>query len=238
MHERLIYSETMKKLNLPYVKMPAEFVTLLKTNLATVTSPSMVFDVIRPNQALCHILEKAFKEFDDGRGVEKILTALGWSNFRDRMASLFVYKSIHGEYPSKTDMELVDDIKLIEAFYSEHGIHGYSRLFLFGFYIKLANIQLQEQGALDEEIKIPIEVGEVLKLSQGRSDRVDWLILIITHLIAYLGEKTLINYLLSGKKMKDIYSLLTPDARKEMHSNLLAYSASIDDPDFILYEKV
>src|SRR6478736_2306316 len=104
----------MQKLILPHVILPAEFINLLKTNLPVSTSSAPIFDQIRPNGALYIVLEKAFKEFDDGRGLEKTMVALGWSNFRERMASLYVYKAIHGEFPMMTSMELVEDIKYLE----------------------------------------------------------------------------------------------------------------------------
>ena len=77
----------MVKLHFPYVILPQEFITLLKSNLPSTTTSGPIFDVLRPNRALFSILESAFNEFDDSRGLEKVMTALGWANFRDRMAS-------------------------------------------------------------------------------------------------------------------------------------------------------
>jgi hypothetical protein len=229
----------MQKLILPHVIMPTEFVSLLKTNLSITTSPAPVFDVIRPNRAIYSILEKAFKEFDDGRGIEKTMIALGWSNFRDRMASLYIYKSIYGNFPNKTSMELVEELKVLENRFANHGVHSLSRIFLLGFYLKLANIQVQRRSNNKFlEIKIPNEIGNFLKLSQGRSEKIDWLILIIVHLLNGLGDKLLMNALASGKKMDDLYNLLTPDYRKVMMDNLLAYGTSIGEPDIFIYDKI
>lgn len=229
----------MQKLHFPHVILPEEFITLLKTNLSVTTSPAPIFDVVRPNRALYMTLERAFKEFDDGRGVEKTMMALGWSNFRDRMASIYVYKTIYGDYPIKTSMELVEDILSLEHKYIDHGVHSFSRLFLLGFYLRLANIQIQRRSNNQFlEIKIPDEIGPILKLSQGRSEKIDWLILIVTHLTWALGSKMLINALLSGKKFEDLYELMPKEARELMSANLLAYGASIQEPDIFLYEKI
>ena len=165
----------MIKLHFPFVNLPQEFVTLLKSNLSVTNSAAPIFEILRTNPALISILDNAFKEFNDGRGLEKVMTALGWANFRERVASVYIYKSIYGNFPSKTDMELVEDIKLLENRFTDHSVNSYSRLFLLGFYIRLANLEIQNrEDNKFLEIKIPNEIGSLLKLSQGRSQRADW----------------------------------------------------------------
>jgi hypothetical protein len=229
----------MKKFHLPFVNLPQEFLQLLKSNLSVTSSPAPVFDIIRPNKALYAILERAFKEFDDGRGVEKVMLALGWQNFRERMASVYVYKTIYGDYPGHTNMELVEEVKTFEARFQDHSVHGYSRLFLLGFYLKLANIEIQRREDNQfMEIKIPEDVQAFLKLSQVRSEKIDWLILILTHLNLGLGEKLLMNALISGKKFTELYEMMSREAQELMNQNLLAYGASIQESDIFLYEKI
>jgi len=229
----------MHKIQLPHVILPNEFLILLKINVSLSSASEPIFEVIRPNKALFLVLEKAFKEFDDGRGLEKTMVALGWANFRDRMASLYVYKSIYGNYPIKTSMELVEDLKLLELRFSNHSVTSLSRLFMLGFYLKLANIETQrKENNKYIDIKIPDELGPFLKFSQGRTEKIDWLILITMHLLNGLGEKLLMNALVSGKKFSEIYNLMTPENRKDMMENLLAYGASIGEQDIFLYEKI
>jgi hypothetical protein len=231
----------MTALHLPYVKMPQEFITLLKANLSvTPSSPSPIFDVIRPNPALYRVLETAFAEFDDGRGIEKLMLALGWPNFRDRMASVFIYKSLFGDYPSKTNMELVEDLKQIELEFSDHSVHGYSRLFMLGFYLKLANLKIRSLQELAEgqEVHINPEVKSILKLSQGRTERLDWLLLIVIHLVEALGLEKVKKAIAEGRKLDELYDELDREQRGQMLKNLLAYGASIKEPDIFLYEKV
>jgi hypothetical protein len=229
----------MQKLHLPHVILPNEFVSLLKTNLSVVSTPAPVFDVIRPNNAIYMTLEKAFQEFDDGRGLEKTMIALGWQNFRERMGSIYIYKAIHGQFPNQTSMDLLEEIKDLEDRFVNHSVHGFSRVFLLGFYLRLANIQIQRrENNKYLELKIPEEVGSFLRLSQGRSEKLDWLILIIMHLLQAFGDKLLMNAFLSGKKFDELYALLSPELRKNMMDNLLAYGASIGEQDVFIYDKV
>ncbi len=229
----------MQKIHLPHVILPGEFIRLLKSNLPANTTSSVLFDVIRPFTATYLVLEKTFKEFDDGRGLEKTVNALGWQNFRDRVGSLYVYKAKYGHFPSVTDMDLVEDIKVIENRFVNNSIHGYSRLFLLGLYLKLANIKIKESGSQKfSEILIPDELESLLNLSRVNSEKIDWLILITMHLRQGLGDQVLLNHLIRGTKFQELYHLLSMDDKKDMLSNLLSYGASIQDQDFFLYDKV
>lgn len=229
----------MNRIELPFVPLPREFVTLLKSNLSVVNSPEPVFEIIRPNRGLYTVLDSSFSEFNDGRGLEKLMIALGWANFRDRMASLYVYKAIYGEYPAKTNMDLVDDIKAIETRFQEHAVHSYSRLFLLGFYLKLAQIKVRSrEGNRFLELKLPNEIGTIISLSEARTEKPDWLLLMITHFQIAFGTKNLINGLSAGKKFDELYELMIPEHRELMHRNLLAYGASIQEPETFLYGKV
>jgi hypothetical protein len=229
----------MIKLHFPFVNLPREFVTLLKSNLSVKNTSDPIMEIVSGNKALYSILETAFKEFDDGRGFERVMVALGWSSFRDRMASIYIYKNMYGDYPAKTDLDLVEDIKSIESRFSSHSVNSFSRLFLLGFYLKFSNLEIQKkQDNKFLEILIPPEIGNLLKLSQGRSERIDWLILILIHLNASLGEKMLVNHLIAGKKFEEMYPLMSKDDQSLMCQNLMAYSASIEEPDMFLYEKV
>lgn len=230
----------MKELRLTYVHLPQEFVTLLKSSLSGQIEPSSVFNILRPNKALFSVLEKSFRHLDDGRGLEKTMLAQGWVNFRNRVASLYVSKAIYGDYPLKTDLSFVEDLIQFEQDFQGHGVQSNSRIFLLGFYLKLAQLSLQkEEGNRFFEIEISkASVLKTLKLTQGRSQRLDLLVLILSHFIRGLGEKTLTNAVVHGKTFSEIYDAMADRDRRVMHDNLLAYGASIQENDVFLYEKV
>ena len=48
----------------------------------------------------------------------------------------------------------------------------------------------------------------------------------------------LVSHLIAGKKFEEMYSLMSKDDQAIMCQNLMAYSASIEEPDMFLYEKV
>jgi hypothetical protein len=229
----------MRKFIFPYVHLPSEFVMLLKSSLTLSNSGAPVLDVLRPNKALYSVLKTSFMEFDERKNLEKILLALGWPNFRDRMASLYIHKIIYGAYPSRTNIELVEEISAIENRFRDFSVNSYSRLFLLGFYIKLANFQMQSSIEFDSApLLIPDELEKILQYSRGRSERIDWLIILIIHLLNDLGIDSLCEKLKAGMKFDELYQIMSQDSKELMANNLLAYGASIQEPDFFLYDKV
>lgn len=229
----------MPDLQFPHVVLPSEFILLLKGNFPATTTSSSIFETLKSSTAMHMVMIKGFKEFDDGRGLEKTINALGWANFRDRLASLYVYKAIHGIFPSKTSMELIDDIKLLEMRFESHGVHSFSRIFLLGLYLRLANLQIQKREKNNYiEIIIPNQIESLLRLSQVRAEKIDWLILILFHFNIALGDKKVMSLISDGKNFNDIYSFLSTDSRQTMMNNLLSYGASIEENDIFLYEKI
>lgn len=217
--------------------MPQEFVTLLKSNLGGTPAPSLIFKELKTNAALVMVMEKAFKEFDDGRGMEKVMAGLGWTSFKDRLASLYISKALYGKYSQSTDLEIVNDIKKLEKKFHNFEVSSFSRLFLLGFYIRLANIRNQtlKEGFI---IEIPDEVFNILNVVEGRIEKIDWMILILIHLLNSFDERMIINHLSQQKKIDDFYQLMSSSDRQLMFENLLSYGASIGEQDFVLYAKV
>ncbi len=229
----------MKKLLFPHVILPKELTQLLKSNL-NANSSGPIFEILKVNRGLYEMLDIAFKEFNDGRGLEKTMVALGWANFRDRLASLYIYKAIHGKFPTRTDMGLVEDIQRLENRFSEMSVSGHSRAFLLGFYLKLAQIRTQElEKNKFLEYQLPVELlVTLLKISPARSERIDWLILMLLHFAEALGDKMLINALMSEKSFDEIYELMDDSDKRRMHENFLSYGMSIHEPEIFLYEKI
>jgi hypothetical protein len=168
------------------------------------------------------------------------MIALGWHNFRNRMASLYISKAIYGKFPIKTDLSLVEDLISFENNFSGSGVQSNSRIFMLAFYFKLAQLKLQKSSEPYQlDLNVPYQqLSRVLKLSQGRSEKTDWLILISLHFLQGLGETGFSQSIISGQSFDEIYQFLSPQYRKLMHDNLLTYSASIDEGDMFLFEKV
>lgn len=226
-------------MELKFIPLPFEFVSLLKMNLTSHKATNLILKLLNINPALTLSVEKVLKEFDDGRGFEKTLNAIGWHSLRDRLALMYIMKILYGIYPHTTDLSLVQDLKNFENRFSEDGLHGQSRVFLLGFYLKLMNLSIkEEESRFVGSVEISQDVDVILRLSQSRSDRIDFMILILAHLIDAFGIKFMLTSLSQGKKIDFFYEMLPVSARFKMQENLLAYSASINEVDIFTYDMI
>ncbi len=222
-------------LNLPALVMPTEFVGLLKNPVAAGGVPQM----LRGAPGLTMVMERAFKEFDENHmGLEKVSTVLGWAHFRDRMASVYLFKALHGSFPDKTDMDLVEDIRTFETRFADKSLAGNSRLFLLGLYLRFLNTYLSMREDGGEEVKVPVSVDRVIAIKQVRTEKPDWLVLLIWHLDLFLGTDELVRLIQANTHWESLYERLTDVQRFTLVSNLLSYGASIQEEDPFLFERI
>jgi hypothetical protein len=227
--------------NFPAVILPADFVLLLKDPAAASTAEEgPVSRLLKSDSALTLVMTRAFAEFDENKkGLLKVFTALGWAHFRDRMASVYLFKAQNGAFPPRTDMALVKEVNALEARFAAWSVTGPSRVFLLGLYLRFCDVlasQLDDMAAMPRVI--PPSVDQALALSGARSTRADWLILLCWHMDAYLGSATLLAALKAASSYRDLYRRLTPEQREQLVGNLLAYGASIREEDPFLFERI
>lgn len=224
---------------LPFIDLPRPFVEMLSNTYTGKDAIPSVVAIIRANPALDLAVGRGFQEFNDGRGLEKIISALGWPNFRERIASLFIHKIINGKYPDKTQMSLVEDLKNFESHYFEHSVHSNSRIFLLAFYLRMGELsQIRDQNRNELILEAFPDLMPLLNLSQARSEKLDWMLLILAHYIEFLGRSKISKLLASHTTFKELFKELSFDHQILFHSNMLAYGMSIGDDDIFLYEKV
>ena len=225
-------------IHLPALVLPKEFLTLLKEPNSAQKS-SQIIAILRASPALSMVLDSAFQEFDENKiGLEKISTTLGWDHFRDRMASVYVFKILNSVFPDKTDMDLVEDIKFFEKRFGDKTLAGDSRLFMLGFYLKIFNLFEMNQDTDVLATKVPASVDKILALSKARTDKADWLVLLTWHLCEFLGEYKLVELVSKATPWPALYALLSDEQKFHLVSNLLSYGASIREDDPFLFERI
>jgi len=227
---------------LPKVVMPVDFLTLLKGNRISVASDmNQLLAHIRSNPSFNALLRESFQEFDESKRLDIIIKNLGWENFRDRVASLYLYHNENKFFPPTTDLELVEDISDFEKRIEKHSVQNFSRGFLLMFYFKMGKLITTRR--VDGESKfylIPEDVFELLKYSKVKTVKIDWLILTLWHFVEYLGRNKVQKHLEDETcdVYRTLFNALKHDEKYTMIENLLAYGQSIDEPELFKNEDV
>jgi hypothetical protein len=185
------------------------------------------------------LFRRLFHDIDTSGNINKVLKSLGWHGVRDRFACLYIEKLINGDFPKNIQTGNCFGILGVEDRLKKYSIEGYSRGFLIAFYFKMASIELSIAGDSSGSDLLKIDdVFEVLDLSTSRTIKIDWIIILIQHLIYFLGKDEVLELVRAGGRYEDIYNLLTQDQKELYMNNLLSYGASINEKDIFISDHV
>lgn len=217
----------------PSINLPKGLSTLLKANInASVDSNSVIIELLQKDENLIFFIQEKFLEFDKEKRIERIVSSLGWKNFRNRLTSCYLHHAEHGKYPQKTLPNDCSAIEEIEDKLLPYTIDGYSRSFLFGLYLKMSKIYLakEDNSSNYPELDIPSEVIECLKMAGSKVLNIDWTILLLMHLYHIKGAEELKQLVERSEfNFKEIFSGLGKFEKKRLIENFLTYGQAIGD---------
>ena len=219
----------------PRVLLPESFTALLKTNIHnTQDSLDKLNSLLSSSPSVAQLIEHSFLDIDPQKRVSIIVKSLGWRNFRDRLASLYIAHVIDGRFPEVSRTDLVEDLTDFEQKTIQYNVEGYSRNYLLAFYFKFIRLQLYKEGKKDLSIKFNIEndLLDYLKLSKAKSVKIDYIILALFHFNFYLGKGVLLKFERDQPlSYKELFSKLNKDQQLNMMGNILNYSYAIHEPE-------
>lgn len=214
---------------LPSLEMPKEFTQLLQLNLQQIESGQShdsLYKYIIQSEVLCALIETHFQHLYPQGKVHHFLRTLGWKNFRDRLASIYLHYLQYGSFPGVTSVNSINDIVNKELQFEKYTINGHSRLFLFFYYLKMAQSNHFGTPFPDNDLE------QIIQYAGRRTWTIDWTLLILWHFHSFIGKKKLLNILKYQREEFRFQSLLkniTHLERRLLFSNLLNYSFSIQD---------
>lgn len=217
------------------VNLPYQFTSLLRANIQIGgQSLNNIRSFINSQRSMVILINLIFQDLGKKMELGSIIKAVGWTGFRDRMTNAYVDYAINGEFPTQPNIHNISSIIDLEEELKPFTVAGYSRGFLLGFYLRMAQIQFEKKGK-DFSV-LTDELIKILKLSKIKIVKVDWMLLTLYHLEGYLGRDLLLEEISKGQKFEKLYEKLTEDQRSVMMGNLLSYGYSIGDHE-IFYSK-
>jgi len=230
-------------LTIPYVSIPEDFASFLKTDMRPNTKGWDQFIVrLRDNPSLEALILNLFSTTSQNKTfqetpIDAILKVSNWGAIRDQVAAAFLTKIKSKHFVHRPDLSLVDEIKDCERIISDHCLPGPNRSFMLGFYFSIAKLEGHFKKN-DPFSILQTKVLPLLSLMRSKVIKVDWAILILWHFHEFLGEETLRDKLQAGEDYEHFYGGLLEQQKMLMMSNLLSYAASINDRETLTSEIV
>ncbi|MBF0205676.1 MAG: hypothetical protein HQK53_02180 [Oligoflexia bacterium] len=232
-------------INFPNISLPWEVTTFLQSDFRgneRLDVLNRIYQLLFSSSQMAPLIERLFSTAVPDREVGQFLKFLGWRHFRDRLSSIYLYYYEHDHYPRGTDPLLVREIVQLEREAEKILIDGQSRFFLFFYYLKLADTNLEKIGQSEQNLfrTFPREILQVLCSNNLKIWYVDWLLLLLWHFCDYLGKDLVLKNLretiksgragaMEGEGLVEywfFFDRLSDLQKYQFISNVLAYSYS------------
>lgn len=218
-----------------YVSLPDLFTRLLRRNMqSTSTSFQELKSYFLEYKEAQIILKQVFVDIDEQGNIDRLIKAIGWNGIRDRLAHAYLYKMSHGHFSHNYDPLLISDILQLEQKLKRYTVDGYSRAFLFAFYLKIMLINLRVTKT-DESIASIIryeDLIDLLEYNKSRIIKIDWIIILLHHLREFFGHEQTKIWMKEGNDWNFYYQKMSDDQKEVFVSNMLSYGSSINEADF------
>ncbi len=215
-----------------YVFLPLEFTSLLQMNMQT---SGEGYNLLKRHfwylPQFQSIASRATADLGIKMSFEQTINTLGWLGLRDRMAAYYLKHQLQGYYSETTTLELIEDILELEERLKNIGLSGYSRAFLFGFYLKMGYFEEKMRSGVVAKKNMALisdDVFEALSLVEKRVIGIDWLCLSLHYLLKSCGKEKVLKHLKKGGGFESLKSELSPQDEFLMTKAFLAYGASIN----------
>jgi hypothetical protein len=232
-------------LTLPYVAIPEDFSSFLKTDMRPNTKGWDQFIMrLQANPSLEALIHNLFYQEKETKTktlqentIDAILRVNNWGTIRDKVAATFIHKKKEKHFTSNPDGELIKEIKDCERIISDYCLSGPNRSFMLAFYLLMGKMDGNFKKN-DPFVILQNKIIPCLKLMRAKIIKIDWAILILWHFHELLGEEILREKLQVGEDYSHFYGALSEQQKTLMMSNLLSYAASINDRETLTSEIV
>ena len=119
--------------------------------------------------------------------------------------SYYLNFALTSEHTKKVDVDLIEDIVEVEKTLRFSTVSGYSRVLLFLFYLKLDNLDRSEYSLSSHPLFPDERIIRILKLTNKRTVKIDYLIILLHHLMEFLSERELTECIRNGFSYEALY---------------------------------
>lgn len=215
----------------PFVDMPDDYTQLLRVDMTSTSRFHLgLQSYVFKNPSLKGILNRILNRGED-IDINSHVKTLGWHGIRDRMMGYYVSYASDKKHVQHVRLEVIEDIIEMEKSLRFSTVSGYSRVSLYGFYLKLSSIEEGLSSIKDHPLYPNEKILKILSKNTQRVISIDYLIILIHHLIEFNGEDKLDSFIDGNFSFESLYLKMSEDQKEAMCANFLTYCASIGEKD-------
>lgn len=227
---------------LPVIKLPNSITQICSLELKnTKHIHSDIAIIIENDKFLSLWFKKSFEEYSKQGGLSQLLSMFGWEGLRNRIAEAYLYYAKYGKYPLHHSIDEVKSVLHFERKFDFLFSETNSRVFLLGLYLKMCEIDLENQEQFDEQVytEIPESVVEILKTGKSKTNTPDWLILTVWSFFTRYGKTKCLDIFKTSKgSINEIINQTSKIDYGMFIMDLLIYGHAISDISFFTEVKV
>lgn len=229
---------TINYMELNYVDMPNAYCHLLGVDMTSTSKHHLgLQNYILKDSSLRGITSRIFSRGQD-LDINSQIKSLGWYGVRDRLMSYYLNFALNSDHAIKVNVDNIEDILEVEKSLRFSTVSGYSRVLLFLFYLKLDNLERSEHSLEAHPLFPDARIIRILKLTNKRTIQIDYLIILLHHLMEYLSERELTECIRNGFSYEALYLKLEEQQISELCENFINYSSSINDPTLFTDKRI
>lgn len=217
----------MEELN--FVDMPDEYCQLLKVDMSTTSKfHTGLQSYILKHPSLMGIVNRILSRGEEV-DVHSSMKKLGWHGVRDRILTYYVNLATKKIHITNADFDTIDDILSFEQELRFSTVSGFSRLILFGFYMKLDCLERGIEDLKDHPLYPDEKIISYLQNAQEKIINIDFVLILLKFLISNLGEDKFDAYLSQNYTFESLYMNLNELQKDNLCRNFLSYCSSINE---------
>jgi len=223
------------------VHLPDYFITLLKSNMASrVNFISEVTNYIMHYPAFLGLIKKYFRDVDEQIRLDVILKSMGWENFRNKMALIYINFENKGMYLNDLDSSYLSNLLALERQVSSFITSDNSRAFLLSFYKTLGTIKLERLPEKKNYVlpELNHRTTALLEYANSKIKKVDVVLIILEQLIHLLGYEPVKKILSEKYPFSAIYGQMDDRIKEAFIKNLLIYGQSVNEVDLFVKDTI
>lgn len=186
------------------------------------------------------LLSRALPTGEGMSSMEAQLSGYGVKGFRDRLGELFLAKLDQGFFPKEVEINRVTSVQEFESRFESFSTLGDYRVFMLGLYLKMKDYEsFQMFGRQTSFLSIPLEVDEILAASDSKTQKLDWMIVILNSLLKFWSKEFIMEISKDGPQaIVDRIRGLEDKSKLIFLNDLSSYGFAINENDIFLYQKV